>query len=153
MIKSLRVLLWNEEIGRLAWDEHRKLSYFTYNPEFVKKGLNISPLLAPLNGVRALTPIWGEEGIPLLQRLNQLANGRIKIMAGCGVNEKNIARIRQETSVPAFHFSAREPQASRMTYSNPSVYMGAEGADEDTIMLTTERRVRNTIDALMGKMA
>ena len=94
-----------------------------------------------------------EEGIPLLQRLNQLSNGRIKIMAGCGVNEKNIARIRQETGVPAFHFSAREPQASRMPYSNPSVYMGAEGADEDTIMLTTERRVRNTIDALMGKKA
>ena len=40
-----------------------------------------------------------------------------------------------------------------MTYSNPSVYMGAEGADEDTIMLTTERRVRDTIDALMGKKA
>ena len=94
-----------------------------------------------------------EEGIPLLQRLNQLANNRIKIMAGCGVNEKNIARIRQETNVPAFHFSAREPQVSRMTFSNPSVYMGAEGADEDTIMLTTERRVRNTIDALMRKMA
>ena len=74
-------------------------------------------------------------------------------MAGCGVNEKNIARIHQETNVPAFHFSAREPQVSRMTYSNPSVYMGTEGADEDTIMLTTERRVRNTIDALMGKMA
>ena len=94
-----------------------------------------------------------EKGIPLLQRLNQLANGRIKIMAGCGVNEKNIARIRQETAVPAFHFSAREPQASRMIYSNPSVYMGTEGADEDTIMLTTERRVRNTIDALMREMA
>ena len=61
MIKSLRVILWNEEIGRLAWDERRKLSYFTYNPEFVKKGLNVSPLIAPLNGVRALTPIWGEE--------------------------------------------------------------------------------------------
>ena len=87
MIKSLRVLLWNEEIGRLAWDERRKLSYFTYNPEFVKKGLNVSPLLAPLNGVRALTPIWGEEGIPLLQRLNQLANGRIKIMAGTELEE------------------------------------------------------------------
>ena len=94
-----------------------------------------------------------EKGIPLLQRLNQLTNGRIKIMAGCGVNEKNIARIRQETAVPAFHFSAREPQTSRMIYSNPSVYMGAEGADEDTIMLTTERRVRNTIDALMREMA
>ena len=73
-------------------------------------------------------------------------------MAGCGVNEENIVKIQKETKITSFHFSAREPQASRMTYSNPSVYMGAEGADEDTIMLTTERRVRNTIDALMGKM-
>ena len=53
--------------------------------------------------------------------------------------------------VRAFHFSAREPYSSLMTYSNPSVYMGAEGADEDTIMLTTERRVSNTIAALMEK--
>ncbi len=60
MIKSLRVILWNEEIGRLAWDERRRLSYFTYNPEFVKKGLNISPLSAPINGIRALAPVWGE---------------------------------------------------------------------------------------------
>ena len=28
MIKSLKIILWNEEIGRLAWDEHRRLSYF-----------------------------------------------------------------------------------------------------------------------------
>ena len=72
-------------------------------------------------------------------------------MAGCGVNERNIAHIHQEASVRAFHFSAREPYSSLMTYSNPSVYMGAEGADEDTIMLTTERRVSNTIAALMEK--
>ena len=71
MIKSLRVLLWNEEIGRLAWDERRKLSYFTYNPEFVKKGLNVSPLLAPLNGVRALIPIWGEEAKIYQKQFNQ----------------------------------------------------------------------------------
>lgn len=61
MIKSLRVILWNEEIGRLAWDERRRLSYFMYNPEFVKKGLNISPLVAPVNGTRELTPVWGED--------------------------------------------------------------------------------------------
>lgn len=60
MIKSLRVILWNEEIGQLAWDERRRLSYFTYNPEFIKKGLNISPLSAPINGIRALAPVWGE---------------------------------------------------------------------------------------------
>ena len=60
MIKQLRVILWNEEIGRLAWDERRRLSYFTYNPEFVKKKLKISPLSAPVTGVRALAPVWGE---------------------------------------------------------------------------------------------
>lgn len=61
MIKSLKILLWGEEIGRLAWDERRRLSYFTYNPEFIKKGLNISPLVAPINGARGLLPIWGED--------------------------------------------------------------------------------------------
>ena len=60
MIKLLRVLLWDEEIGRLAWDVQRRLSYFTYNPEFVHRGLNVSPLVAPVDGVMAQAPIWGE---------------------------------------------------------------------------------------------
>lgn len=68
MIKSLRVILWNEEIGRLAWDERRRLSYFTYNPNFIKKGLNISPLSAPISGIRAIMPVWGESA-KIYQRL------------------------------------------------------------------------------------
>ena len=60
MIKLLRVLLWDEEIGRLAWNMQRRLSYFTYNPEFVHKGLNVSPLVAPVDGVMAQAPVWGE---------------------------------------------------------------------------------------------
>ena len=61
MVQSLKVILWGEEIGRLAWDARRRLSYFMYNPTFLKKGLNISSLVAPVDGVRGLTPIWGEE--------------------------------------------------------------------------------------------
>ena len=61
MAKILKVILWGEEIGRLAWDVHRHLSYFVYNPDFVRKGLNISPLVAPIDGVRALAPVWGED--------------------------------------------------------------------------------------------
>lgn len=60
MLKTLKVILWNEEIGRLSWDDRRRLAYFTYNPEFVKRGLNISPISAPLDSAGALTPIWGE---------------------------------------------------------------------------------------------
>ncbi len=61
MTKRLKVILWGEEIGRLAWDERRHLSYFIYNPDFIKKGLNISPLVAPIEGARALAPVWGED--------------------------------------------------------------------------------------------
>lgn len=61
MVQSLKVILWGEEIGRLGWDNRRRLSYFMYNPAFLKKGLNVSPLVAPVGGVNALMPIWGEE--------------------------------------------------------------------------------------------
>ena len=61
MVKSLKVILWGEEIGRLAWDERRRLSYFMYNPEFVKKGLDISPLAAPIDSDNVLMPVWGED--------------------------------------------------------------------------------------------
>lgn len=59
MIKSLRVILWDEEIGRLMWDERRRMAYFMYNPEFVKRGLNIAPLVAPVD--RGMTTFWGED--------------------------------------------------------------------------------------------
>lgn len=61
MTRLLKVILWGEEIGRLAWDYHRRRSYFIYNPDFVKRGLKNSPLTAPLEPSRALTPVWGEE--------------------------------------------------------------------------------------------
>lgn len=57
----VKIILWEEEIGRLAWDERRHLSYFTYNPDFIRKGLNISPLVAPVDGTRGLLPVWGED--------------------------------------------------------------------------------------------
>ncbi len=61
MTKTLKVILWGEEVGRLAWDERRRLSYFIYNPEWLKRGLNISPLVAPIEGARVLMPVWGED--------------------------------------------------------------------------------------------
>ena len=86
-----------------------------------------------------------ERGIHLLKELHQLADGRIAIMAGCGVNEHNIARIQRETGITEFHFSAREPQPCRSHYFNPDVYMGKAGADECTLSITTSRRVKETI--------
>lgn len=61
MIKVLKVILWTEEIGRLAWDVRRSRSYFIYNQDWLRKGLNISPLVAPIDGARGLVPVWGED--------------------------------------------------------------------------------------------
>ena len=61
MIKSLRVILWDEEVGRLAWDARRRLAYFQYNSDWIKRGLNISPLRAPIDDMHSLMPVWGED--------------------------------------------------------------------------------------------
>ena len=90
-----------------------------------------------------------EIGIPLLKELQQQAFGRIILLAGCGVNEKNIARIASETGIQEFHFSARESIKSDMKYKNESVSMGGTvHIDEYERNVTTAQRVTDTIQAI-----
>ena len=90
-----------------------------------------------------------EIGIPLLKELQQQASGRIILLAGCGVNEKNIARIASETGIQEFHFSARESIKSYMKYKNESVSMGGTvHIDEYERNVTTAQRVTDTIQAI-----
>lgn len=92
-----------------------------------------------------------EQGIPLLKNLQQQADGRIILLAGCGVNETNIARIAQETGIHEFHFSAREQVESGMLYRNPQVSMGGTVCIEEySRPLTTSKRVSQTIAALIN---
>jgi len=55
----LRVMLWNNEVGTLYWDDKRKCAIFTFNKDFVTKGLDIAPL-----EVSILSPI-ARNGIPM----------------------------------------------------------------------------------------
>ncbi|WP_277132365.1 MULTISPECIES: copper homeostasis protein CutC [Bacteroides] len=90
-----------------------------------------------------------EQGIPLLKALQKQAAGRIILLAGCGVNEKNIARISYETGIREFHFSARESIKSGMEYKNKSVSMGGTvHIDEYERNVTTARRVMDTVQAI-----
>lgn len=61
MNRFVKVILWDEEIGRLSWDKQRKISYFVFNPKYVKNGIDISPIVAPINRSSATNLIWGEE--------------------------------------------------------------------------------------------
>ena len=56
----LKVFLWGEEIGRLAWHESRKLAYFNYNPEFLRGNLDVAPLVASIHNPMSTRAIFGE---------------------------------------------------------------------------------------------
>lgn len=93
-----------------------------------------------------------EQGIPLLKALRQQAAGRITLLAGCGVNENNIACIARETGIHEFHFSARETLPSGMKYHNKNVSMGGTlHIDEYERNVTTAARVMRTIENCRGE--
>ena len=60
MTESLKVILWGKEIGRLAWHESRRLTYFIYNPEFLHGPLDIAPLAASIYNPLSSRAIFGE---------------------------------------------------------------------------------------------
>ena len=64
MTEVLKVFLWGQEIGRLAWHDARKTSFFMYNPEFLKGTLDIAPLAASIQKLPSfiadsLPDAWG----------------------------------------------------------------------------------------------
>ena len=94
-----------------------------------------------------------EQGIGLLKELQGLAAGRITLLAGCGVNENNIARIAAETGINEFHFSARESIQSEMKFRNEVVSMGGTvHINEYERNVTSVRRVKETVEALYKGM-
>ena len=60
MTEVLKVFLWGQEIGRLAWHDARKTSFFMYNPEFLKGTLDIAPLAASIHNPLSTRAIFGE---------------------------------------------------------------------------------------------
>ena len=94
-----------------------------------------------------------ELGIPLLKELRERANGRITLLAGCVVNEKNICRIAKETGIQEFHFSARESIKSGMEYKNEAVSMGGTvHISEYERNVTTVKRVKDTIESITSSL-
>lgn len=89
------------------------------------------------------------QGATLLSELVERANGRIKIMPGCGVNENNVAELARMTRATEFHMSARHTVDSCMEYKNPIVSMGGTvKIDEYKRDVTAANRVKDSIIAL-----
>ncbi|MGQ3012390.1 MAG: type II toxin-antitoxin system HipA family toxin [Flavobacteriales bacterium] len=49
MINSAFVYIWNKRVGAISWDPDAGLGTFQYDKNFLRSGLELSPVLMPLN--------------------------------------------------------------------------------------------------------
>ncbi len=64
------------------------------------------------------------EGLDLIARLVDRADGRIVVMPGGGITDRNVARICAAVPFAEMHFGGGAPTESRMRFRNPRVFMG-----------------------------
>lgn len=89
------------------------------------------------------------EGIPLLREMVQRSAGRITVLAGGGIDEKNALRIVRETGVREIHLRGSVVEDSAMQYRRPGVFMGkCYEPDEYRRSATGEQRVRDVVTAV-----
>lgn len=81
------------------------------------------------------------EGLEVLDRLKKNA-GKIDIMAGAGMNAKNIKYMMEHSSLTAFHMSGKKTLQSKMEYRNPKVNMGLPSLSEYEIIQTDAEEIR-----------
>ncbi|MES2652304.1 MAG: copper homeostasis protein CutC [Bacteroidota bacterium] len=115
--------------------------------ENLEKGLED---LIELGFVRVLTSGGAENaynGIEKIAKLVQLADGRIEIMPGAGINPQNITSIKERTGARVFHASARIKISSKMEYRNQNSKMGSI-ADEYSVEQTSVELVSELVKNL-----
>ncbi|WP_329904812.1 copper homeostasis protein CutC [Porphyromonas pogonae] len=89
------------------------------------------------------------EGVDLLTDLVRQSQGRIGIMAGCGVRAANIAELARRTGITQFHTSLRSNMESPMKFRRREVSMGGTVMiDEYRLPVTDAFLVEQTVDIL-----
>lgn len=91
-------------------------------------------------------------GRDCLKRMVQLSAGRLRIMAGGGVSEENIASLLAHTGCHEIHGSARKQRDGLMQYRKSGVFMGSEKVNaglevEYALKVADEARVRQMASA------
>lgn len=108
--------------------------------------------LAALGVRRVLTTGGGAravDSLPALARLQQLAGGRLEIMAGGGVGPENVAQV-AATGVAAVHASAKRRVAQGAGLA-PAGALALGSADTGEYETTDEALARGIVAALRGQ--
>lgn len=49
MVDVAEVMMWGELVGAIRWDVSQQLGYFEYDPKFIQKGWDLSPVKMPIS--------------------------------------------------------------------------------------------------------
>lgn len=89
-----------------------------------------------------------EDALPTVASLVKKAAGRISIMAGSGITERNAHHVIEATGVRELHASATASVASVMEHRNEKIAMGAVRGREYQRPVVSEERVRQLVMGL-----
>ncbi|XP_021108847.1 copper homeostasis protein cutC homolog isoform X2 [Heterocephalus glaber] len=88
------------------------------------------------------------EGLPLIKRLIDEAKGKIVVMPGGGITDRNLQRILEGSGATEFHCSARSSRDSGMKFRNFSVAMGASLSNSEYSLKVTDVIKVRTLNAI-----
>ncbi|MFZ4413813.1 MAG: type II toxin-antitoxin system HipA family toxin [Bacteroidales bacterium] len=49
MVDAAEIKIWGELLGAVRWDQEEQLGYFQYDPKFLQKGWDLSPIKMPIS--------------------------------------------------------------------------------------------------------
>ena len=91
-------------------------------------------------------------GADLIRKLNDKAQGKLKIMPGSGVNPQNLKELYEKTLCTEYHFSAKVLEKSKMCYRPTEDLMSGtyviDEYDFEISKLETIKKAREVLDTL-----
>uniref|UniRef100_A0A8C5K5Z0 Copper homeostasis protein cutC homolog n=1 Tax=Jaculus jaculus TaxID=51337 RepID=A0A8C5K5Z0_JACJA len=88
------------------------------------------------------------EGLPLVKQLVDEAKGRIVVMPGGGITDRNLQRILEGSGTTEFHCSAPSSRDSGMKFRNFAVAMGASLANSEYSLKVTDATKVRTLNVI-----
>lgn len=85
------------------------------------------------------------DGVETLRHIVRAANGCVRIMAGGGIEENNVAEVVERTGVREIHASLKSFIATPMQYRNEEISLGTLKGQEYQRMVVREDRVRRLL--------
>ncbi|KAG0360888.1 hypothetical protein BGZ54_009332 [Gamsiella multidivaricata] len=137
-------------VKRLVEAAHPMLVTFHRAFDMVKDPFQALEDIIAIGGIQRILTSGCErsayEGLDMLVELFKRANGRIIIMPGAGITDRNVNKIVSATGASEIHVGAGGTKESRMEFRNPYCSMGyAISAPEYSLKVTSEGKLGGII--------